>query len=136
MAGMDEPAQQRTVLIIDDSLLVQARLKQLMRKLEFEIVGIASTGAEGLAQAQALPPGLILLDHQLPDAFGPQLAQELRAKGVSATMIAITGTITPELIGEFQAAGVCQVLAKPVDPALLAAAVAACGFTLSAPAPE
>jgi two-component system, NarL family, nitrate/nitrite response regulator NarL len=132
MAGAELAAQPRTALIIDDSMLVQARLKQLVRRLDFELVGIAATGAEGVAQAMTLRPGLILLDHQLPDAYGQDVARELRGAGVEAHIIAITGTLAPETEAEFRAAGVGQILTKPVDPERLAQAVAACGFTVAA----
>lgn len=121
--------QPRSALIIDDSLLVQARLKQLLRQRGFEIAGVTATGAEGVAQAQALQPGLIMLDHQLPDGFGDEFARQARAAGVAVAIIAVTGTLTPELASQFMDAGVDYVLAKPIDPDQLTAALAVCGFS-------
>ncbi len=125
----DLPAEpSRTALVIDDSKLVQVLLNKLLRQLSFTTVETAGTGADGVAQALAVPPSMIFLDHQLPDGYGEQFARQLRAGGVSAPIIAITGTVTCELAESFLAAGADQLLPKPIDPVQLAEAVAACGF--------
>jgi DNA-binding NarL/FixJ family response regulator len=53
----------------------------------FEVVGEAGNGAAALEAADELHPDLVLLDVQLPDANGIQLAGTLTANGGAAVIL-------------------------------------------------
>jgi two-component system, LytTR family, response regulator len=60
-------------LIVDDEALARQRLRQLLvDEPEIEIAGECSNGLEAVAAIQAMRPGLIFLDVQMPelDGFG------------------------------------------------------------------
>jgi DNA-binding NarL/FixJ family response regulator len=59
------------VMIVDDSRLVRERLVELLDGIaDVEIVGQATTVAEGIAALTTLHPDFVLLDLQMPDGDG------------------------------------------------------------------
>ena len=69
----------QTVLIVDDHAVFRASARSLLEGGGFEVVGEAATGAEALALAAELAPAIVLLDVQLPDLNGFEVAEVLRA---------------------------------------------------------
>ena len=69
------------ILLVDDHTLFRSGLKALLsRQPDFEIVGEASDGLEGVKLAEQLKPDLVLLDLDMPVMNGTEaLAQMLAA---------------------------------------------------------
>lgn len=65
------------VLIVDDHASFRRCARALLTSEGFEVVGEAADGATALAAAAELEPELILLDIQLPDTDGFEVAQRL-----------------------------------------------------------
>jgi CheY-like chemotaxis protein len=69
----------RTVLIVDDHPSFRATARALLEAEGFDVVGEACDGASAVAAARQLRPELVLLDVQLPDIDGFEVAARLRA---------------------------------------------------------
>jgi DNA-binding NarL/FixJ family response regulator len=67
----------RTVLIVDDHPSFRATARALLESEGFEVVGEARDGREALEQAELLHPEVVLLDVQLPDTTGFEVARAL-----------------------------------------------------------
>jgi DNA-binding NarL/FixJ family response regulator len=70
-----EPAQR--VLVVDDHPSFRRCARELLSSEGFEVVGEAEDGTTGLALAAELDPDLVLLDIQLPDTTGFEVASRL-----------------------------------------------------------
>jgi DNA-binding NarL/FixJ family response regulator len=68
----------RRVLIVDDHAEFRALARALLEQDGFEVVGEAIDGAATLAAVAETRPEVVLLDVQLPDANGFDLARTLR----------------------------------------------------------
>ena len=68
-----------TVLIVDDHPSFRTSARRLLEAEGFDVVGEARDGHEAVAAAQQLQPDLILLDVQLPDLDGFEVAARLAA---------------------------------------------------------
>jgi DNA-binding NarL/FixJ family response regulator len=68
----------RTVLIVDDHADFRRTVRALLEADGFEIVGEAVDGRSAIAEAKRLRPRLVLLDIQLPDLDGFEVAARLK----------------------------------------------------------
>jgi DNA-binding NarL/FixJ family response regulator len=76
-----------TVLIVDDHPSFRATARALLAAEGFEIVGEAEDGASALAAAARLRPDVVLLDVQLPDLDGFQVAARLTSNGTGPAVV-------------------------------------------------
>ncbi len=77
----------RRVLIIDDNRDFRRVARQLLERHGFVVVAEAETGVSGIEQAKEHRPDLVLLDVQLPDIDGFEVAERLSALDVSVDVI-------------------------------------------------
>jgi DNA-binding NarL/FixJ family response regulator len=76
------------VLIVDDHAGFRRQARALLEGEGFEVIGEAASGAEALAAAGELHPQLVLLDVQLPDLDGFEVARRLQgANGAMAIVL-------------------------------------------------
>ncbi len=76
---LDELRPARRVLVVDDHPSFRRCATALLTAEGFEVVGEAEDGAGALRLARELEPDLVLLDVQLPDLDGFEVASQLRA---------------------------------------------------------
>ena len=69
------------VLIVDDHPGFRATARALLEAEGYEVVGEAENGVEALRLAGEIAPDLVLLDVQLPDFDGFEVASRLTAAG-------------------------------------------------------
>jgi len=67
----------RRVLIVDDNEAFRAAARQLLERSGFVVVAEAGTGSEGIREAALKSPDLALVDVQLPDCDGFEVAERL-----------------------------------------------------------
>lgn len=68
------------VLIVDDHPAFRAAARRLLEAAGYDVVGEAGDGASAVAAARALRPDVVLLDVQLPDFDGFEVAERLAAE--------------------------------------------------------
>jgi DNA-binding NarL/FixJ family response regulator len=69
----------RTLLIVDDHDSFRSFARALLAADGFEVAGEATDGESALEQAARLHPDVVLLDVQLPDIDGFEVARRLAA---------------------------------------------------------
>jgi DNA-binding NarL/FixJ family response regulator len=67
----------RSVLIVDDHHEFRDHARALLEAAGFQVVGEAADGGSALTEAARLRPSLVLLDIQLPDFDGFEVAARL-----------------------------------------------------------
>ena len=80
-----------TLLIVDDHAGFRAAARALLDAEPFTVIGEASTGGEGLAEVARLCPEVVLLDVQLPDRDGFEVA-ELMARSPRPPHVLLTSS--------------------------------------------
>jgi signal transduction histidine kinase/DNA-binding NarL/FixJ family response regulator len=106
----------RTVLIVDDMLASRMVLADTLGELGFE-TRQAVNGLDGLEQAEAAPPDLILMDIRMPVMDGLEAMQQIREVEAlrSVPIIAVSAAVTTEDRARSLAAGANAFLPKPVE---------------------
>ncbi len=78
MAGAERGLRRR-ILILEDEAIIAADLSSRLTRLDYQVVGIAATGEEGLRLAKTYLPCLVLVDIQLKGRMdGVQVADQVR----------------------------------------------------------
>ncbi len=113
-----------TVLIIEDSLVVQHLLRVTLAALEVDLL-FAECGETGLELARTRKPDLITLDIGLPGIDGWQVLAEVRADSTTSHIgvIVLTAHAQKTMEQAAEDSGADGFFAKPFHPAELRKAV-------------
>jgi DNA-binding NarL/FixJ family response regulator len=76
-----------SVLIVDDHPGFRASARRMLEASGYAVVGEAADGAAAIAAVSELGPDLVLLDVQLPDLDGFEVAAQLRALGEQVEVV-------------------------------------------------
>ena len=106
-----------SILYVEDNEANRMIVRDLLKRTKYQLAE-AYDGAEGVAKALELRPGLILMDIQLPKISGLEAIRRLRAEAATATtpIIAITSFALSGDEQKAKAAGATAYLAKPYSP--------------------
>ena len=77
----------KRILIVDDHGGFRTAASRVLAAGGFDVVGEAANGAQALDAVARLRPDAVLLDVQLPDIDGFEVAERLRANGHSPTVV-------------------------------------------------
>ena len=122
-AAMDEIDRQTRarILIIEDEPIIAMDIEMIVRDLGHEVVAVATTHTEAVAEAQNHKPSLVLADIQLADnSSGIEAVQEILSE---TTVPVIFITAFPERLLTGDRPEPAFLLTKPYQPATLRAAI-------------
>lgn len=110
----------KRVLAVDDDLEIREALFEFFTALGHEALCVGS-GSEAITAFPTLRPELVVLDIDLPDMPGTEVARQLRglATDHAVTIIALTGYTTQGDVERSLAAGVDVHIRKPSGFAVL-----------------
>jgi CheY-like chemotaxis protein len=102
-----------TILIVDDHPITREPLARLLRYEGFE-TRCAGNGVEALAAMRTSAPDLVLLDVVMPKMNGVDFLQAVRdePRWRDIPVIALTGSMEPNLSERLATLGVADVLSK------------------------
>ena len=105
------------ILIIDDHPLMRRGIKQLIElEKNFEVVGDAGSGNEGIALALKTQPDLIILDLNMKGLSGLDTLKSLRNEDVDARIVILTVSDAKNDIFALIDAGADGYLLKDTEP--------------------
>ncbi|MEC3977431.1 response regulator transcription factor [Amycolatopsis sp. H20-H5] len=118
MTGANETADDRVlrVAIADDHPVVRDGLALLMDLLpDVEVAGVAATGAEIVALADAQRLDVVLMDLRMPQLSGVEAIKRIRARHPETQIVVLTTYADDEEIAEAFRAGAVSYLTKDAD---------------------
>jgi DNA-binding NarL/FixJ family response regulator len=102
----------RRVLVVDDHPSFRRCAAALLEAEGFEVVGEAEDGASALAAADRLEPELVLLDIQLPDTDGFEVARRLLAERPTLRIVLVSSRDRSQYGPLIETSGACGFIAK------------------------
>jgi DNA-binding NarL/FixJ family response regulator len=101
------------ILVVDDNPAVRRYLRAILEQQEsWRVCGEARSGAEALHQVLASPPDLILLDYQMPDLNGVDIAKQISDMFPNIPILMVTLHLSKQLAEAAREAGVKGACAK------------------------
>ncbi|GGY35250.1 response regulator [Pseudoduganella albidiflava] len=126
-----------SVLLVDDHTLFRSGIRSLLqRHPEFDVVGEAADGIEGIKRAKQLKPQVVLLDLNMPGMSGLETLQLLLQDCPDSAVVMLTVSEDALDLSAALRAGAAGYLLKNIDTDYLVRAVrrAAAGETVVAEA--
>jgi two-component system chemotaxis response regulator CheY len=105
------------VVIIDDSQFVIKHLMQILLSRDFEVVGTAENGKEGIELVKKLKGqvDLVTLDITMPEMDGIQVLKEIKLIDPNIIVVMVTALGTAEAVKEAIKYGAKGYIVKPID---------------------
>jgi pilus assembly protein CpaE len=102
------------VLIVDDIAETRENIRKLLQfEADFEIVGAARNGFEGIELAKELVPDVILMDINMPDIDGITATETIRKEVPHSQIVILTVQADPNYMRRAMLAGARDFLTKP-----------------------
>lgn len=112
------------ILIVDDHTLFRSGIKALLqRQDDFEVVGEAGDGLEGLKRAKSLQPDVVLLDLHMPGIGGREAVKLLSEEVPACNVLLLTVSEDAEDLIETIRAGARGYLLKNIETDFLLNAI-------------
>lgn len=107
------------IVIIEDEDNTRIGLMNLIRRIggEYEVVGEADNGAEGIRLIEQTRPDLVFADIRMPQLDGIKMLETLKSKGHRHKTIILTGFSEYEYAKKALQLGVFEFLEKPITAA-------------------
>ena len=120
----ETPAHYESILLAEDNHINQQVIREMLRKLGYNNLDIASNGVEVLVALQQSVYSLVIMDIQMPELDGMQTTALIRAgkadkRNIDIPIVALTAHARKEDRERYLRSGMNSYLSKPVDPVLL-----------------
>lgn len=108
------------VMIVDDSIYMRVVLKDLLEKKNFNVIGMAKNGEEGVKLYSQLylngdKPDLVLMDISMKKMNGIQALKEIRKLDATANIVMVSSVGAKDSLVEAIQAGAKYYIQKPFE---------------------
>jgi two-component system invasion response regulator UvrY len=101
------------ILVADDTPAVRNYLRSLLEQQSgWRVSDQAATGAEALLRVKENPPDIILLDFQMPDLNGIEVARQIAQLFPQIPILMVTIHVSNQLVDEARRTGIRGLCAK------------------------
>jgi CheY-like chemotaxis protein len=110
----EERTEQKLILAVDDASFILQTLKMHLSEQPYKLVCVTS-GADALRFIEKRTPDLYLLDVEMPEMNGYELALEIMTLGKKAPIIFLTGNSDKESVAKAMMVGAVDFIIKPIN---------------------
>lgn len=114
------------ILIVEDEIIVARQLANSLKKMDYEVVAIATCGEEGIEKTALNQPDLVLMDIVMPGEIdGIDAAQEIRQR-FSIPVVFLTAYADKQTVSRAAMTDPFGYILKPFQPKDLYATIEVC----------
>ncbi len=103
----------KKVLIVDDAAFMRNTIKNVLQNNEFDVVGEAENGIEGIRKYKELMPDIVTMDITMPEMTGIEALQCILAYDPKAKIVMISAMGQEEFVREAVMKGAKSFIVKP-----------------------
>jgi DNA-binding NarL/FixJ family response regulator len=101
------------ILVVDDNPSVRRYMRAILEQQHaWQVCGEARTGAEALQKVLESAPDLVVLDYQMPDLNGVDVAKQIAELSPKTSILLVTLHLSKQLIESARSVGVRGACAK------------------------
>ena len=105
----------KKVLIVDDAVFMRMKLKDILEKNGYEVVGEAQNGQEAFEKYQATTPDLVTMDITMPEVDGLEALKMIRTFDAQAKVVMCSAMGQQGMVMDSIRAGAVDFIVKPFD---------------------
>lgn len=111
------PKKRLAILIVEDNEMMRTILRSILRGEEYNVVGEARNGAQGVEMAERTKPDIVCMDVLMPEMNGIEALAEIKATRPETEVVMITGSTDPETVQDAIMNGAAGFIVKPFNTA-------------------
>lgn len=105
----------KNVLIVDDAAFMRMKLKDILEKNGYTVVGEAQNGQEAVELYQEVQPDLVTMDITMPEMNGIDALKQIRAGDADAKVVMCSAMGQQGMVMDAIRAGAVDFIVKPFD---------------------
>lgn len=109
----------KTICIIDDSPFVLKQIEEIIGDKEYNVIGHAKSGEEGIELYHKCKPDIVILDIIMPGIDGIEVAGILKREDPDVKILMLSSLCDEETIAELNKIEIKHLVAKPFEPEVL-----------------
>ncbi|MPW24761.1 response regulator [Alkalibaculum sp. M08DMB] len=105
----------KRVLIVDDAIFMRMKLKDILEKNGYDVVGEAQNGVEAIEKYKTEKPDLVTMDITMPEMDGVAALKGIKEINSAAKVIMCSAMGQQSMVMEAIQAGAVDFIVKPFD---------------------
>lgn len=106
----------KNILIVDDALFMRMRLKEIIVRNGYNVIGEAENGKIGYEKYKELRPDLVMMDITMPEVDGIGSVKLIRMEDPNAKIVMCSAMGQQSMVMDALYAGACDFIVKPFQP--------------------
>jgi len=103
----------KSVLIVDDTMFMRIKLRGLLEKWGYQVVGEGVNGLDAVEKFTALRPDIVLMDITMPEMDGITALKEIKKIDPKAVVVMVSAMGQERSVKEAIVAGARNFVIKP-----------------------
>lgn len=105
----------KRVLIVDDAAFMRIKLKDILEKNNYEVVGEAENGIEAIEKYKEVSPDIVTMDITMPEMDGVEALKEIKAFDPNAKVLMCSAMGQQSMVMDAIRTGAVDFIVKPFD---------------------
>ena len=107
----------KKIMIVDDSLIIRIRLRDLFESIGFKVVAEAESGEKAISKFKEIRPDIVTMDIILPGIDGIEVVEKLIEIDPEVKIIMLSGAAQRAMVVKAVKAGALNYIIKPFNEA-------------------
>lgn len=105
----------KTILVVDDAAFMRIKLKDILEKNGYSVVGEAANGIEAVEQYKEKNPDIVTMDITMPEKDGVEALKEIKEFDANAVVLMCSAMGQQAMVMDAIRAGAKDFIVKPFD---------------------
>lgn len=105
----------KRILLVDDAVFMRMKLKDILEKNGYEVVGEAQNGVEAIEKYKSEKPDLVTMDITMPEMDGVTALRKIKELDPKAKVIMCSAMGQQSMVMDAIQAGAIDFIVKPFD---------------------